>query len=62
MAYMVDLIARCRCGRPASWQVFNDKNAAMGKFCYRCAKLKIAELNTQQLHTHTALASPRKQK
>jgi hypothetical protein len=49
MAYMVDVIRKCPgCGRPASWEVFNNRNASQGKFCYRCGKKKVAELNAAE--------------
>lgn len=48
MAYMTDARSTCpRCStKPATHDVFNNRNAHIGKFCERCAKARVKELDT----------------
>jgi len=49
MAYMRELIQYCqRCSRPARVEVFNWRNAPMGKFCRGHGRQRLKELEEQE--------------
>lgn len=49
MAYMKTIEKpRCRCGKPATKEVFNRYNAPCGKFCARDAAIILAALKINE--------------
>ena len=48
MAYSIPIPLNCQeqnCKRMATEEVFNNRNAHMGRFCRTCAKKKVERLN-----------------
>lgn len=47
MAYMVELNSRCEaygCHSPAKYQVYNNRNSPMGRYCRPHAKRRVDDL------------------
>jgi hypothetical protein len=48
MAYALNIKIKCRCGRQATKEVFNNQNSSVGKFCKDCAEKRVQYLNGLQ--------------
>lgn len=48
MAFMKEVFNQCRCGRQATHEVFNRRNASYGLFCKRCAAARVSELEREE--------------
>ena len=38
------MLLTCRCGKPATVALFNEKNAEIGRFCAACGKRELKRL------------------
>jgi hypothetical protein len=48
MAYMRSIERQCKCGKRATVEVLNNRNARMGEYCKACAAQKVRELNKRE--------------
>lgn len=64
MAWMRDVTRKCpTCGRPATHEVLNTKNAGYGIYCARDAKKRVIELNRKEAEVRLKLpAAPHAEK
>jgi hypothetical protein len=49
VAHIVDLRADCAtCGGSATHEVFNSRNAPVGRYCWRHAQIRLAEIEREE--------------
>lgn len=49
MAHMIDLAVDCvTCGGAATQEVFNHRSASVGRYCWKHAQQKLAELEREE--------------